>query len=159
LYIFILCRIIKNIRALSGLIFIFFINLFSDHYLLRIMSFILTLLRHIDNIRRFVFIFDFHWNAVPWSIWRMTVGYKFIFRFDTLEVVHVYALVHFITIFWVFRVHIYRIIIICVLWIFYLLVNEVFFIKVTKIKSLESMLLMIWAISFLTIIFHFLHRV
>jgi hypothetical protein len=126
---------------------------------LRIMSFILTLLRHIDNIRRFVFIFDFHWNAVPWSIWRMTVGYKFIFRFVTLEVVHVYALVHFITIFWVFRVHIYRIIIICVLWIFDLLVNEVFFIKVTKIKSLESMLLMIWAISFLTIIFHFLHRV
>jgi hypothetical protein len=80
-----------------------------------------------------------------------------IFWFVTFEVVHVYALVHFIADFWVFKVHVYRIISVSILWIFELLI-EVFFVEVGKIKSLKSILLMICARRFISLILHGLRR-
>ena len=149
--------IIKDIRALSRLVFIFIVDLFSCHNFLRAVSLLLALLWHIDDVRRVVLISDFHWNAVSWSVWRRKVGCQLIFWFVTFEVVHVYALVHFIADFWVFKVHVYRIISVSILWIFELLI-EVFFVEVGKIKSLKSILLMICARRFLSLILHGLRR-
>lgn len=149
--------IIKDIRALSRLVFIFLIDLFSCHNFLRAVSLLLAPLWHIDDVRRVVLISDFHWNAIPWSVRGGRVGCRLILRFVTFEVIHVYALVHFIADFWVFKIHVYRIINVFILWIFELLI-KVFFIKVGEVKSLESILLMICTSRFLSLILHWLRR-
>lgn len=132
--------------ALSRLIFIFFINLFNNHLLLRIMSFILSLFGHIDNEGRIIIILYFHWDAVPWSINRLSICLELIFRFDSI--VFINALIHLFTNFWIFYFQVNWIIIIFNLRVFNL-INEIFFIKIAKIKSLKSIALMIRAVAFL----------
>lgn len=128
------------------LIFIFLINLFNNHLFLRIMSFILSLFWHIDNKSRIIIILDFHWYAVPWSIYRLAISLELIFRFDSI--IFINALIHFVPYFWIFYFQVNWIIIIFILRVFHL-INEIFFIEIAKIKSLKSIALVIRAVAFL----------
>ena len=130
--------------ALSRLIFVFFIYWFNDHLLLRVMPFILPLFRHVDNKSRVIVIFDFHWNTVSWCINRLSISLGIIFRFYIIFFMN--ALIH-IFVFWIFDFQVDWIIIIFNLRVFYL-INEIFFIKIAKIKSLKSIALMIGAVAF-----------
>ena len=131
--------------ALSRLIFVFFIYWFNNHLFLRVLPFILPLFRHVDNKSRVIVIFDFHWNTVSWSINRLSVSLGLIFRFYIIFFMN--ALIHFFVNFWIFDFQVDWIIIIFNLRVFYL-INEIFFIKIAKIKSLKSIALMIGAVAF-----------
>ena len=130
--------------ALSWLIFVFFIYWFNNHLLLRVLPFVLPLFRHVDNKSRVIVIFDFHWNTVSWCINRLSISLGLIFRFYIIFFMN--ALIH-IFVFWIFDFQVNWIIIIFNLRVFYL-INEIFFIKIAKIKSLKSIALMIGAVAF-----------
>jgi hypothetical protein len=131
--------------ALSRLIFVFFIYWFNNHLLLRVLPFILPLFRHVDNKSRVIVIFYFHWNTVSWSINRLSVSLGLIFGFYIIFFMN--ALIHFFVNFWIFDFQVDWIIIIFNLRFLYL-INEIFFIKIAKIKSLKSIALMIGAVAF-----------
>jgi hypothetical protein len=130
---------------LGRLIFVFFINLFNYHLFLRIMSFIWSLFRHIDNKSRIIIILYLHWYAVSWSIYRLAISLKLIFGFDSI--IFIYALIHYVTYFWIFDFQVYWIIIFFNLRVFNL-IYEIFFIEIAKIKSLKSIALVIRAVAF-----------
>lgn len=109
------------------------------------MSFILSLFRHVYNKSRVIIIFDFHWNAVSWSIYRLSISLELIFRFKSI--VFMNALIHFFVNFLIFDFKVNWIIIIFNLRVFYL-IDKIFLIKITKIKSLKSIALMIGAVAF-----------